>query len=92
MAVLSVLFVPRLGARDLDEIEKRGSLRVLAVLNDQRDEFFSDKPGLGFDREILEGFARLRRLTLEVVPQSTWDQLIPPCSRARATSSPAASR
>jgi len=76
-AVLSLLFVPHLRARDLDEIEKRGSLRVLAVLNNQRDEFFSGQPGVGLDREILEGFARLHHLTLQVVPQQAWDQLVP---------------
>ena len=77
LAVLSLLFVPRLHARDLDEIEKRGTLRVLAVVNNQRDEFFSNRPGVGIDREILEGFARLHHLTLEVVPQAGWDQLVP---------------
>ncbi len=77
LVVLVLLFVPRLLARDLDEIEKRGSLRVLAVVSNQSDEFFSRRPGVGFDREILEGFARLHRLTLEVVPQPAWDQLVP---------------
>jgi len=76
-AVILLLFVPPLSALDLDEIEKRGSLRVLAVVSNQSDEFFSGKPGVGFDREILEGFARLRRLKLEVVPQAAWDQLVP---------------
>lgn len=77
LMVLLLLFVPRLLGRDLDEIEKRGSLRVLAVLSNQSDEFFSRKTGVGFDREILEGFTRLHRLRLEVVPQTAWDQLVP---------------
>ncbi|HEX9204116.1 MAG TPA: hypothetical protein VF964_09150, partial [Vicinamibacteria bacterium] len=67
-AAILLLFVPPLSALDLDEIEKWGSLRVLAVVSNQSDEFFSGKPGVGFDREILEGFTRLRRLKLEVVP------------------------
>jgi ABC-type amino acid transport substrate-binding protein len=50
------------------------------------DEFFSslaetDRPG--FDREILEGFARLHRLTLETVPVTGWDQLVPALQAGR---------
>lgn len=64
------------GARDLDEIEKRGALRVLAVVA-KDDEFLGDQPGGGLDRELLEGFAKLRQLRLEVVAIDSWDGLVP---------------
>ena len=69
--------IGRLHALDLDEIEKRGTLRVLAVVLNQPDEFVTMKPGVGFDREVLEGFARLHRLGLEVIPLASWDHLVP---------------
>ena len=68
-----------LPAGDLAEVRQRGTLRVLAVLDPQRPEFFSQKPDRppGFDHEVLKGFADLQRLTLSVVPVATWDGLIP---------------
>lgn len=58
-----------LPAGDLGDIQKRGTLRVL-TWNDNLDELFSAKaseaPGL--EREILEGFAAVQRLRLEVLP------------------------
>lgn len=76
-ALLSVLV---LGAtaegRDLAEVKKAGKLRVLAV---HEDIFFSLKPGQapGFDREVLDGFAQLHRIQLEVVPLAEWSGMIP---------------
>jgi peptidoglycan lytic transglycosylase F len=56
-------------AGDLPEIQARGSLQVL-TWSDNLDELFSTAgtgpPGL--EREVLQGFAELRRLRLEVVP------------------------
>jgi membrane-bound lytic murein transglycosylase F len=75
--VVLVAAVGRLQALDLDEIEKRGTLRVLAVVQNQPDEFVTMTLGVGFDREILDGFARLHRLRLEIVPQASWDHLVP---------------
>lgn len=80
LAALGVLVFAsggRLQALDLDEIEKRGTLRVLAVVLNQPDDFISMKPGVGFDREVLDGFARLHRLRLEIIPQTSWDHLVP---------------
>lgn len=62
-------------ASDLAEVKTRGTLRVLVTFDTRRPEFFSPKDG--FDRELLEGFANLHRLKLEVVPQTGWDALIP---------------
>jgi ABC-type amino acid transport substrate-binding protein len=64
-------------AADWPEIRGRGALRVLAVVANQQGEFFTETPGVGFDREILEGFASLHKLKLEVVPVPSWDGLVP---------------
>ncbi len=64
-------------AADLPEIEKAGVLRVLVV--DGSPAFFSLTAGAepGMDREILDGFARLQKLTLQAVPVPSWDALVP---------------
>lgn len=65
-------------ARDLPEIRTQGTLRILAVASPENGaQFFSAKPGSGFDREILEGFARLQRLQVEHVSVPSWDALVP---------------
>ena len=66
-------------AVDLPEIQARGSLRVIAAEGEQPEMFDFDgdpaKPGL--EREMLEGFARLKRLKLEVVPVKAFADRIP---------------
>jgi ABC-type amino acid transport substrate-binding protein len=66
-------------AADLAAIKARGTLRVLVMPDETRPEFYSLKPGAppGFDAELLDGFVKLQRLKLEVVPQKGWDLLIP---------------
>ena len=56
-------------ATDLPQIRERGSLRVL-VSADEHPDWFSFEGGSnpGFEREILEGFARLQRVRLEATP------------------------
>ena len=81
-AVLPALLValaagPLSSAADLDEVEKRGELRVLAMVDDPKDEFFTDRPGVGLDRELLEAFAALHKVKLVVVPAPAWDRLVP---------------
>lgn len=69
LAVWTAVLAPVAGtAADLPEIRARGSLRVLAAETEQ-PEMFSVKPAArpGFERELLEGWARLQRLPLEVV-------------------------
>ena len=65
------------GASDLAEIKQRGKLRVLVV--DGSPQFFSltGDGAPGFDREILDGFARLQRIEVEVVRVASWSALIP---------------
>jgi len=66
-------------AVDLAEVRQRGALRALAVIVEEEPEFLSLKPGgpPGFDHEVLDGFVRLHKLRLEVVPVTGWDELVP---------------
>jgi membrane-bound lytic murein transglycosylase F len=88
-AVLPVLLAAStLGAglassADLDEVKKRGELRVLAMVDDPKDEFFTDRPGVGLDRELLEAFASLHKVKLVVVPAPAWDRLVPMLQEGR---------
>jgi ABC-type amino acid transport substrate-binding protein len=61
---------------DWPDIQKRGTLRVLVV---DEDLFYNLKPGQqpGLDKEVLDGFASLHKLKLEVVPLPSWDAMIP---------------
>jgi lysine/arginine/ornithine transport system substrate-binding protein len=74
--LLAALFSPRSLRADFPEIEKRRTLRVLAV---NEDLFFALSPKAlpGFDREMLEGFCQLHKLKLVVVPVANWDAMIP---------------
>ena len=64
---------------DLDAVTKRGALRVLAVVIDEEPQFLSLKAGRppGFDYEMLDGFAKLRRIRIEIVRMPSYDALIP---------------
>jgi ABC-type amino acid transport substrate-binding protein len=77
-AVLAVLVAPAVARADLDAITARGSLRVLAGVNDD-PAWFSAQGGdaPGFEREILEGFARVHKLRFEVVAVGNWAHAIP---------------
>jgi ABC-type amino acid transport substrate-binding protein len=63
---------------DMDAIAARKTLRVLAALDDDA-AWFSSKGGEapGFEREVLEGFARLHRLRFEAVRVGNWADAIP---------------
>lgn len=62
---------------DLDDIKKRGALRVLVV--EGSPEFYAVKPGEapGLDREVLDGFVALQRIAVETVVVPSWAELIP---------------
>jgi ABC-type amino acid transport substrate-binding protein len=63
---------------DLADVKKRGTLRVLVMFDTKRPEFFSKSAEApGFDREVLDGFASLHKIRLEIVPVSGWDALVP---------------
>jgi membrane-bound lytic murein transglycosylase F len=72
-----------LRAEDLPEIRNRGVLRVLAVVSDEEKYFVSQSPLGGFDWEMLQGFAALEKLQLELVPVPGWDGLIPALAKGR---------
>jgi ABC-type amino acid transport substrate-binding protein len=69
---------PSHAGADLDEITSRGTIRVLADADDD-PAWFSTKEGAspGFEREVLEGFARLHKLRFEIVPVEKWADAIP---------------
>ncbi|MET0555123.1 MAG: transporter substrate-binding domain-containing protein [Vicinamibacteria bacterium] len=80
LAAMAVLLSAAPARADLAEVKERGTLRVMIVLASKTgDEFFNQsKTGSpGFDREILEGFASLQRVKIEVVPVASWDALVP---------------
>jgi ABC-type amino acid transport substrate-binding protein len=76
-AALSGL-IGKVDAADLAEIRAHGALRVLAAA-DEDPAWFALRPGPspGFEREVLEGFARVARLRFEVVPVARWEEAIP---------------
>jgi ABC-type amino acid transport substrate-binding protein len=84
--VLSLLFLlgARVEALDLGEVRARATLRVLAAA-DEDPAWFSTAPTgePGFEREIVEGFARLHKLTLEPVPVERWADAIPSLLKGR---------
>ena len=56
-----------------------GVLRVLASA-DEMPEVFSFEPRTprpGYERELMEGFARASRLEMRIVPVRNWEQIIP---------------
>ena len=63
---------------DFQDLRARGAIRVLAA-TDENPEWFSSKAAErpGFEREVLEGFARLHKLRFEVVGVDRWDEAIP---------------
>src|SRR5512140_3016263 len=73
-----LLACPIAAVADLPEIQARGTLRVIASEGEQPEMFSFDaaaKPGL--EREMLEGFARLKRLKLELVKVKAFSDRIP---------------
>ena len=58
-------------------LKERGVLRIVHPEGREDDEFFGSGTRLGFDREILEGFARLHGLRVELITVSSWENLIP---------------
>jgi len=77
-AALVGSLVGPLSAADLPAPSFAGRLRVL-VSSDEMPEVFSFRGGdaPGFERELLEGFARTQKLELQVVQVKNWEQIIP---------------
>jgi ABC-type amino acid transport substrate-binding protein len=70
---------PAPSAADLPEIQARGSLRVIAAESEQPEmfDFDGDPAKPGFEREMLEGFTRLKRLRMDVVAVKSFADRIP---------------
>ena len=85
LAALALLLALPAPAADLPEIKARGVLRVIAVTQEPTPEFITMTAGRepGFDREILEAFARAQGVKVEYVMLSTWDQLVPALAEGR---------
>jgi ABC-type amino acid transport substrate-binding protein len=80
--LLSLFVAPALGAGDLTEIKKAGVLRVIAQKDEAPEMFaFTDSASPGFEREMIEGFARLHGLKVEAVPVRLSDDRIPALTR-----------
>jgi membrane-bound lytic murein transglycosylase F len=78
LAVIAGLSLISLSAPAAEAPKASRALRVLVVPDAGRPDFFaadaSARPG--FEREILEGFARSRQMGFEIVPVATWDEVI----------------
>jgi membrane-bound lytic murein transglycosylase F len=72
-------------AADFADVKAKGTLRVIVMPLSAADEFFPIPAGArpGLDRAVLEGFAGLHRIKLEVVPVEGWDNLIPALLQGR---------
>jgi ABC-type amino acid transport substrate-binding protein len=77
-AALVGTLVGPLSAADLPAPSFPNRLRVL-VASDEMPELFSFQGGdnPGFERELLEGFVRARKIELQILPVKNWDQIIP---------------
>ena len=75
---LALLALAALAAPDFADSKSRGVIRVLAA-TDENPEWFAARAGErpGFEREVLEGFARLHKLRFEVVGVKQWEEAIP---------------
>jgi ABC-type amino acid transport substrate-binding protein len=75
--VLALAAAPGSGA-DLEDIQKRGVLRVIAQAGEAPEMFrFSGSGEPGFEREMIQGFTSLYDLTLEPVEVDTSGDRIP---------------
>jgi ABC-type amino acid transport substrate-binding protein len=86
-AVIGTTFVATLiaaaAAADPLPLAERNPLKVL-IYPESRPEFFAvDAKEPGFEREILEGFARVQKLQMEIVTVDKWESLIPDLSEGK---------
>ncbi len=77
VAALSSLASP-VRAADLAAVEKRGAIRVIVAADESPETYSLAAAGEpGFERELLESFARLRGLRVEAVVAKTYPDRIP---------------
>lgn len=77
--VAALALAPRPAApADLKEIEARGTLRVLTSVDEEPEMFnFGGSGEPGFEREMIEGFAKLHHLKIESVSVARFEDIIP---------------
>ena len=77
-AVMSLSAAASAIAADLAEVRKAGRLRVVVAADESAETFArATGPDPGFERELLEGFARLQAVELEVVTAPGYADRIP---------------
>lgn len=65
-------------ANDLAEIKRAGVLRVLAGQGEQPEMFsFLSTGEPGFERELVEGFARLQKVRIQIHAVKRWEDRLP---------------
>ncbi len=66
------------GAADLEQVRSRGALRVIVAADESAETFaLTPGPDPGFERELIETFARVQGLQLEVVTAEGYADRIP---------------
>jgi ABC-type amino acid transport substrate-binding protein len=66
------------GAADLDQVRTRGVLRVIVAADESAETFaLTPGPDPGFERELIESFARVQGLQLDVVTAEGYADRIP---------------
>ena len=66
------------GAADLEQVRARNALRVIVAADESAETFaLTPGPDPGFERELIETFARLQGVTLEVVTAAGYADRIP---------------
>jgi ABC-type amino acid transport substrate-binding protein len=74
-AVIATIAAAATVTADLHEMKARGALRVVVAVEEAPETFDLHGPG-GFERELVDSFARLNGLRLEVVAAKTYPERI----------------
>jgi polar amino acid transport system substrate-binding protein len=74
---LAAVALPSASAGDLAEVKAKGTLRVIAAADEAPETFsFDPGPNQGFERELVEGFAKLQSLKIEPVKAKAYGERI----------------
>lgn len=67
-----------LHAADLEAIKKRGVIKVIVTADEEPEMYNLETKGEpGFERELIEGFAKLHRITVQAVPTRKFEDILP---------------
>ena len=81
--LLASAALPARGA-DFDELKQQGRLRVVVWKQNLAELFDPTGAGSGFEKELLDGFAGLERIRLEIVAVDGIDDRIPALLKDKA--------